>query len=174
MTTKLDLSNNNDGFIMKTDSIGNLIWYKKYRYTDGDYVEYFIDFIETSDGGMLVSGVAGESFENGGQNSWLIKLDEDGCLNYENCEVSIEDALFPDLLTIYPNPISDWLRIDLNNYTAEYIVQLYDSFGFLVLQEKFIKTGTYSLSVESLAKGIYYCRILSNGEVVAFDKVIKF
>lgn len=49
LCTNNDLINNNDGYIMKTDSLGNLIWQKSYCFTDGDFVAYFTDFIKTSD-----------------------------------------------------------------------------------------------------------------------------
>lgn len=173
LATNLDFVENNNGYIMKTDADGNLLWQKDYKYTSGDFVEYFTDFIETSDGGLLISGSASESNTNGGQNSWLIKLDANGCLDPANCGVGIEDAPFPDAVTIYPNPATDWLRIDLETAGSAYTAQLLDATGRLVQQEQFTLVGTHTMSLSGLAEGMYYCRILQNGEVVTTEKVLK-
>jgi hypothetical protein len=71
----------NAGYIMKTDAAGNVLWQK--RYNHGENVDYFVDFIETKDGGLLVSGAAFDQI--GGQNAWIVKLAADGCLDPSNC-----------------------------------------------------------------------------------------
>ncbi len=173
LATNLDFVDNNNGYIMKTDPNGNLLWQKNYKYTSGDFVEYLTDFIETSDGGLLISGSASQSNADGGQNSWLLKLDADGCLDPSNCGVGIEDAPFPDAVTIYPNPATDWLRIDLETAGSAYTGQLLDATGRLVQQEQFTVVGTHTLSLSGLATGIYYCRVLKGDEVVVVEKVVK-
>lgn len=156
---------------MKSDSSGNLIWRKEYDHGNG--ADFFLDFIETKDGGLLISGAADDDFCCGGQNAWVVKLDADGCLDPANCGVGIEDAPFPDAVTIYPNPATDWLRIDLETAGSAYTAQLLDATGRLVQNEVFSALGTHTLSLSNLATGIYYCRILQNGEVVTTEKVLK-
>ncbi len=173
LATNLDFVENNNGYIMKTDADGILLWQKDYKYTLGDFVEYFSDFIETSDGGLLISGSASQSNADGGQNSWLLKLDANGCLDPANCGVGIEDAPFPDALTIYPNPATEWLQIDLETAGSSYTAQLLDATGRLVQQEQFTVVGTHTLSLSGLATGIYYCRVLNGDEVVVVEKVVK-
>jgi hypothetical protein len=173
LATKLDFTENDNGFIMKTDLNGNMLWQKDYKYTSGDFNEFFTDFIETSDGGLLISGSAIESTADGGQNSWLMKLDADGCLDPANCGVAIEDAPFPNAVTIFPNPATDWLRIDLETAGSAYTAQLLDATGRLVQQEQFTLVGTHTLSLNGLEKGMYYCRILQNGKVITTEKVLK-
>ncbi len=161
----------NAGFIMKSDSLGNLLWHKEYDH--GNLSDFFLDFIETKDGGLLISGAADDDFCCGGQNAWVVKLDADGCLDPANCGVGIEDAPFPDAVTIYPNPATDWLRIDLETAGTEYTAQLLDATGRLVQQEQFTVVGTHTLSLSGLATGIYYCRVLNGDEVVVVEKVVK-
>lgn len=161
----------NAGFIMKSDSLGNLLWRKEYDHGNG--ADFFLDFIETKDGGLLISGAADDDFCCGGQNAWVAKLDADGCLDPANCGVGIEDAPFPDAVTIYPNPASDWLRIDLETAGSAYTAQLLDATGRLVQNEAFSALGTHTLSLSNLATGIYYCRILQNGVIVTTEKVLK-
>jgi hypothetical protein len=158
-----------DGFVMKTDSVGNLLWYKVYTIAESDY---FTDFIETSDGGILISGSAGESSANGGQNSWLIKLDANGCLDPQDCEVGVRDMALPDAVTIYPNPAQDWLKIDIEQNDKPYTAQLLDATGRIIQNEQFSGIGTHTLNLSGLAKGIYYCRVLQGNEVVVVEKVV--
>jgi hypothetical protein len=162
---------NNAGMVFKTDSLGNMLWSKYYNH--GNWADYFIDFIETMDGGLLISGAADDDFCCGVQNAWVVKLDADGCLDPANCGVGIEDAPFPDAVTIYPNPATDWLRIDLETAGSAYTAQLLDATGRLVQNEVFSALGTHTLSLSNLATGIYYCRILQNGEIVTTEKVLK-
>jgi hypothetical protein len=161
----------NAGYIMKTDSNGNALWQK--RYNHGNWVDYFIDFIETKDGGLLVSGAADDDFCCGGQNAWVVKLDANGCLDPSNCTVSIEDAPFPDAISIYPNPVKDWLTIELVNSEQNYTAQLLDATGRLLQQEIFSELGTHTLSLQGLAVGVYYCRILKGVEVFTWEKIVK-
>ncbi len=161
----------NAGFIMKSDSLGNLLWRKEYDH--GNWADFFLDFIETKDGGLLISGAADDDFCCGGQNAWVVKLDADGCLDPANCGVGIEDAPFPDAVTIYPNPATDWLRIDLETAGSAYTAQLLDATGRLVQQKQFTAVGTHTLSLSGFATGIYYCRILKGDEVVVVEKVVK-
>ncbi|MEX1187955.1 MAG: T9SS type A sorting domain-containing protein, partial [Bacteroidia bacterium] len=173
ITTRLDLDNNNEGSIMKADSLGNLLWYKSYRFTNGDFVEYFTDFIETSDGGILISGSAVESSANGGQNSWLIKLDANGCIDPQDCEVGVRDMPLPDAVTIYPNPAQDWLKIDIEQNGKPFTAQLIDATGRLIQNQQFSGIGTHTLNLSGLAKGVYYCRIMQGNEVVVVERVVK-
>lgn len=161
----------NAGFIMKSDSLGNLLWLKEYDH--GNWSDYFLDFIETQDGGLLISGAADDDFCCGGQNAWVVKLDANGCLDPENCGVVIEDAPLPDAITIYPNPATHWLRIDIETTGNEYIAQLLDASGRLVQNEVFSALGTHTITLRNLASGIYYCRVLKGEMVVVVEKIVK-
>jgi len=107
------------------------------------------------------------------QNAWVVKLDSNGCLDPANCEVSIQDAPFPDALTIYPNPATEWLRIDVETAGNEYTAQLLDATGRLVQNEVFSALGTHTITLSKLATGIYYCRILKGEEVFLVEKIVK-
>ncbi|MEZ5172665.1 MAG: T9SS type A sorting domain-containing protein [Bacteroidia bacterium] len=173
LCTNNDLINNNDGYIMKADSLGNLLWQKSYRFTDGDFVEYFTDFIETSDGGILISGSAGESNANGGQNSWLIKLDANGCLDPQDCDVGVTDMPLPDALTIYPNPANEYLNLKIEQGSGTYTVFLLDAMGRLVQHETHSGIGTHTLQVGQLPAGVYFCTVHSaNGDFMGTERIV--
>jgi len=165
----INITTVNAGYIMKTDSLGNMLWAKEYDF--GPSSDFFLDFIETSDGGLLVAGACNAEFS--GQDAWALKLDANGCLNPQDCGVSVKDMPLPDAVTIYPNPATDWLKIDIEQTGKPYTAQLIDFSGRVIQQEQFSGIGSHTLNLEGLAQGIYYCRIMQGNEVVVVEKVVK-
>jgi Zn-dependent metalloprotease len=117
------------------------------------------------------AGVSGNSFNPlvaGAGTYTLMYSYTDG----NNCSASASKTMTVDLCTgieemnaddilVYPNPASDHLVIqlttDMINTTS---VELYDATGKLVLAEK-AKEAMVVLHTESLAKGLYHVRIVS-------------
>jgi hypothetical protein len=61
-----------DAWLIKTDSLGNLIWTRTYGYSGGDHVW---DISATADGGFIMTGLVKM---NDDYQLWLIKIDKDG------------------------------------------------------------------------------------------------
>jgi hypothetical protein len=163
----------NSGFIMKADSLGNLLWKRIYDY--GADSDFFLDFIETKDGGLLVSGVLIEEIAPGifDPNTWLLKLDADGCLNPQDCEVGITDLPLPDVLTIFPNPAAEYLNLKIEQSSGAYSVSLHDATGRLVQHETFSGIGTHTLQVGQLSAGVYICTVrATNGDLMGRERII--
>lgn len=75
-----------DLWILKLNVSGNLIWEKNYG---GSYGDYAYDMILTSDGDLLISaGSASNDIDltgnNGGFDIWMVKLDIDGGILWQN------------------------------------------------------------------------------------------
>ncbi len=70
-----------DGWIVRMNSTGTILWRKSYG-ADGD--EAFRSILQTSDGGILVSGSTTSSIGAGLSDAWLLKLNSDGTLD-ETC-----------------------------------------------------------------------------------------
>lgn len=84
-----DISNNRgeeDLWIIKLDSIGNLVWEKTYGGSGRDRANAIQS---TTDGGYIIAG-SSESFDGdvsgnfGSRDCWVIKIDSDGNLLWEN------------------------------------------------------------------------------------------
>jgi hypothetical protein len=65
---------NGDAYLIKTDEYGNELWNKTYG---GAYMDTGYNGQITSDGGVIIAGTT-QSFGNGGQDVWYIKIDESG------------------------------------------------------------------------------------------------
>jgi predicted secreted protein len=67
-----------DLWLVKTDSVGTLLWNKTYGGT-GSEIAYHV--VRTSDGGYAMAGST-TSFGAGGQDAWLVKTDADGNMQW--------------------------------------------------------------------------------------------
>jgi PKD repeat protein len=63
-----------DGWLVKTDGNGNVIWEKTFGGTGFDM---FYPMNQTSDGGYIITGST-SSFGNGGNDTWLVRVDSEG------------------------------------------------------------------------------------------------
>ena len=75
------------------------------------------------------------------------------------------------VITVYPNPVSDMLTIQLGALNTGAVMELYNASGVLVQTERLIKSTT-ALSVKILPAGLYYVRI-KNGETTVTHKIVK-
>lgn len=73
-----NLYNNDNGWIIKTDSLGNIVWNREYGGSNNDN---FISIQQTKDGGYIAAGGIGNYEEEG--NGWLIKIDSNGNKQWE-------------------------------------------------------------------------------------------
>jgi choice-of-anchor B domain-containing protein len=91
--------------------------------------------------------------------------DANGCTAFAEVEVTqpsdievYEDGL---MVSLYPNPVADQLRIDLQGQGANYMMQVTDPTGKLIMEDN-LHNGGHSFDLTKLPGGIYNVRI--NGE----------
>lgn len=78
-------------------------------------------------------------------------------------------------ITIFPNPTSANLTVDLGDHHAsEPVVRIFNLTGQLVIQEKSESNLTrLSIDTYALLPGIYFLQIIENGKSIAVDRFIK-
>jgi hypothetical protein len=164
------------GVIAKYHTNGSKIWERNYRHPEAidkhSTTHILSDIKLTPDGGFVAAGYLTHSTDNT-QDTWVIKVDSFGCLA-PGCEVTsvpqIEGSV--SQLKIYPNPANEVLNIDitpnsLNGNQNEFLFELYDMLGKLVLSKK-LHPYQNTVSVVSLKQGVYSYRM---GEVSG--KIVK-
>jgi hypothetical protein len=107
-----------------------------------------------------------------GNNYYRLKqVDSDGRFEYS----PIRKLIFDDkaqLLTVYPNPVSDELVIDFNTGSGITEVLVYDATGKLLQQRGFSSGLPMRVPVRNLVSGLYYLRVI-NGSVTEQTVFVK-
>lgn len=87
---------------------------------------------------------------------------------------SIEQADDINLsLTTYPNPTTDYLTLQINNYDdSELIYQLFDANGKLLQNQK-INENITLINMGNLATAIYFLKVFDKNREIKTFKIIK-
>jgi hypothetical protein len=160
----------NAGYIMKADSLGIVLWQRRYNYNR--FTDFFQSGIETSDKSILISGSATDTgLTGGGQNLWLVKLDSMGCLE-PDCWVGLEEANKNELcISVFPNPASDWLNFKLNNPSEPITLELFSITGSLVMHINLV-AQLEAIQVNHLNPGIYLAKFTDKSGKSSTQKII--
>jgi len=137
-----------------------------YILTDATYIWYL-------DGEIIIGETDNFiSIAESGNYSVLI-TSEGGCFALSNvvfvdCEQLGIDAIISAEIKIYPNPGDGAFNIEINGYTGELMLQIFDIFGREVWKQNiFISTQNNTVSTQSaLASGVYFLQV-RNAEVDA-------
>jgi hypothetical protein len=152
-----DVSGNHgsgDGWVVKLDASGNLLWQKCLGGSDEDYAR---SIQQTSDGGYIVvgyttsndgdvSGHHGNPYGYSIPDFWVVKLAPDN-LGTEELSVNAK-------IGVYPNPVKDILHFTSKEPVVK--AEIFDQNGRLI---KTAEVFNNQLSVSSLSKGIYFLNL---------------
>ena len=100
-------------------------------------------------------------------------VDGNGCSNTDALTIVVEECtgiveVMNSNLTIYPNPTSDQITIDIKGYNGPVNVAVYD------LQGRLLESTTNTIvSLKKHAKGIYVLKV-SYGEVTELVRVVRY
>jgi hypothetical protein len=133
----------------------------------GDNKQYwFYNLLATSDGGCLITGVvrACDTCEN--NNGYLFKLMPEDVITDVN-----EKTINPYTVEVYPNPFHEKLTVR-TNMPGFVIISILDFTGNELMESEIPRTGL-NLSTGQLSKGIYFYKIIENGNVIKCGKLLK-
>jgi hypothetical protein len=85
--------------------------------------------------------------------------------------MSITNNLESNGITIYPNPTNDFINI-ISKPTTNGIIEIYNSTGKLVIKEPIAKELN-SIDLTNQADGLYFLKLISNGQILTLQKIIK-
>lgn len=152
--------------VAKFDTNLNLIWQRSFE-VNNSYL-YLQRILATSDGGCLLAGNKFDYIENPTKRKrsvYIVKLDSSG-----NLVSGIDNTPKPPLLlSIYPNPTSDLIRI-VSPISEEVMFELFNSTGQLVDRIRF--TEETELTVKHLPSGVYLYRFKPEDGIGGFGKVV--
>lgn len=162
------------GWIAKIDSSGNKLWEHFYTHDNNtNTYNYFSDFQETFDHGFIVCGTTwgGQS-----QDSWIVKLDSNGCLD-TTCgfNTGTVEVFYPNTsLEIFPNPSTD--KVTINYYLPQGKTGTLSFFNMLgeKMKDRMLQQGSkqVEINISHWAKGIYLC-VVETGGVIYYGKILR-
>ncbi|MFT5165427.1 MAG: hypothetical protein ACI8P3_000654 [Saprospiraceae bacterium] len=157
------------GLMASTDSVGELLWLRKYYSAPADVaIDFFHAVTEAPDGGYVACGDSfGPWADSTYQNVWVIKTDSIGCLEpfCDSIFTAVEEP-FPLIseaaLRIYPNPTTDQLTIDTGEAHTLLGIQIFDSSGKRVEDIQFFRAHhlhSHTLSIAQFPAGMYFVNV---------------
>jgi hypothetical protein len=176
VTTGLTDNLSNSGWLVRTDSLGEVIWQREYD--KNQHTDLFYSILATDDGGFLLSGVA-RNTETNSPDAWLLKVDSMGCA-YADCPpwvgVGVEEIEENDVtVDVYPNPFSNNfnLRYALASEAKDVTVEVYDLVGRSVktVQLRNVQNGQVAIELGECL-GIYILRMTADGKQVHQQKMV--
>jgi hypothetical protein len=116
----------NGGWIICTDSLGEILWERDYN--KNQYTDLFYSLLATEDGGFLLSGQAVDE-ETNSQDAWLLKVDSVGCA-YPNCITGVDEVQPTKVMVdVWPNPVADALNIEIAGSSTQLDLHVFDISG---------------------------------------------
>ena len=177
----LDSSNvEKRGAILKINQNGDSLWQRYYAHNweDSSNIDLQLnDLIVCDDGGFLFGGFV-KDYSDGKVKSWLVKTDSMGMtqaaftLGVEDDRILVIKKQSP---LFYPNPVYDNLYIQFDQIsTNNYELNIYSITGTLVKHQKIGALGIeYRINIQDLKPGIYLVSLVSGGQLVYSQKIIK-
>jgi hypothetical protein len=149
---------NMDYWIVKLDSIGNILWQKTLR---GSQQDWFRCLQLASDGGCLVGGWSGsniacEKNENsiGADDIWILKLAPDSLTEIPEYFFENSDYL------IFPNPTNGKFTIALGVSNSTNKILISDVTGNICYINEAISNEAFEVDLSGNASGIYIVKFI--------------
>jgi hypothetical protein len=156
------------------------LWQRYYAHNwdDSSNVDLQLnDLIVCDDGGFLFGGFA-KDFGDGKVKSWLVKTDSMG-MTKAAFTLGIEEkntlVIKKQKPLLYPNPAIDNFSLRFEQSPTEnYELNIYSSSGVLVKQQQLTAfSNEYRINIQGLKSGVYFVRLVSEGQLVYSQKIIK-
>ena len=142
------------------NSAGNQVAISQNGTTTNESISY------TAAAGVYYAQVYGYSGANNATSCYTLKV------ALGTATRQVESIGKAGLVTIYPNPVRNELKVNTGNNTEAVSVNITDMFG-RQLQSKTI-SGAASLNTSSMPSGIYMITIVDKkGKVIKQDKLVK-
>ncbi len=169
------------GFLVKVNTHGDTLWNRMYQhlyFTETGH--HIMDFEQAADNGFIAVGNAnGDDPEDPIDppiQSWILKVDEYGCL-IPNCHITStqeepEKGEIP--IMVYPNPVQDelYFLIPKEAEGSRYQLNLIDMSGRVLESHERIEKGVnYIMDMSKYPTGEYFLHI-RNTEGIGFSKKI--
>ncbi len=158
-------ANGYQGLLIKVDGFGDTLWVSTFGSMNSE-IGYSV--IESSDGGIVFTGMSDVFIPNPHSAMYCIKLNSIGQLN-----TYINETLSSDFYILYPNPVDDFVRImNTKPSNRNVSVTIIDALGRICSTSSFDNNSLIELDVSQFSQGIYLLLIHEGGDTI-IKKFIK-
>jgi len=108
------------------------------------------------------------------QVGFVMKISPDGCVDTLNCwpVANSQDIAQVKKVAVYPNPVGDYLTVNLPDYPHKAHIYFYDMTGRFLRKER-VRHGANELGVNDFPKGMIFYEVRSQGRVLGRGKVVR-
>jgi hypothetical protein len=90
--------------------------------------------------------------------------------------ISNQQEMFTQKISVYPNPVSEYLNISLDNmdYTRDvYYLEILDISGRIVIPRIWLNNCNSTINTNNLKSGLYIIRVSKDNQLISTSKVVK-
>jgi hypothetical protein len=133
-------------------------------------------WLDCDNGNALIAGQTSQNFTPTAAGHFAVVVTQNGCTDTSACYAaspsSVIENTFPTPISVYPNPATDRITVDLGDVYGNVYLKLTALDGREVRHVVNSQGETFTLSMTDLASGSYFLQIHSR-EKSALIKVIK-
>jgi len=157
------------GFVAKVTTDGEIVWNHNYRYAP-DRPSFITDVALLSDGRIACSGHAETSVQINPAESWVMVLDQDGCLEAD-CGLSVDEHA-ANAFTLYPNPAHASFNLSWSTGVfSEAVITMSSLEGKIIFEEVVFISNQHQIDTSNLPNG-YYLLSVSTQDGVHTERVV--
>ena len=167
-----------NALLMKFNCNGDSLWTQRYSYTgDNGSTNVLYDGVATNDGGFIACGYVSNQ-PSYGAHIWVVKTDSLGNapgMHYLDLGIKeINKLSSKGDIKAFPNPATNQTTIVFPQLKGEGELQIYNTLGQLVYQEKLAKASSQKeINIQSFKIGLYKVIVREKGIIKGQVSLIK-
>ena len=122
-------------------------------------------WLDCDNGYLNISGAKDQSYKISRSGNYAVEISQMGCIDTTDCFslnlVGIIETNFENNITVYPNPTSGLITVELNSIQDKIETKIYDIKGRFIGDKTFIHTNNFLLDINE-APGTYFVEIKSD------------
>jgi hypothetical protein len=88
------------------------------------------------------------------------------------CAVNVEENLFENNISLYPNPFTTQTTLHSDKYLNNATITIYNASGQMVKQLNNFSGHTFTLSNDNLLAGFYFLHLIENDKIIKTEKLV--
>ena len=149
---------------------GDSLWMRLDTVFSGDSDTHIKGTDILSSGSIISVGYADKT---DGTYGFVMKLSPDGCIDTVNCWPVADSEPFAQAeeVSVYPNPFSDYLTVNIPDYPQNAYIYFYDVMGRFLRKQR-VWHGVNELDVGAFPEGMIFYEVRDDGVLMGRGKLV--